>query len=45
MINHKVVQPNIYVVMSCLITNLASNLLVQFFLQSVNIWQSYKQNG
>ena len=45
MINHKIAQPSIKVVISCFIINLSFNLLVKEFFKSVNIWQSYRQNG
>jgi len=45
MMNHKVAQLSIYIMMGYIITNLSFNLLVKEFLKSVNIWRSYWQNA
>ena len=45
MINHKITQPSIYVMMRYFIKNLSVIVRVKEFLKSVNIWRSYRQNG
>ena len=44
MINHKILWPSIYGMMTYKTTHLSLNLLVKEFLKLVNIWQSYRQN-
>jgi len=43
MINHKVAEPSIKVLMGYFIKSLSFNLTVKEFLKSVNIWRSYGQ--